>query len=82
MVILGGPAVFLFGRSRLERAVFNRLAVRRLVGIAVLVLLAPPLAFGPPLLAAITAAVVPLGVALADARRAAGRPLEAPSPST
>ncbi|MFI6263220.1 low temperature requirement protein A [Micromonospora sp. NPDC051006] len=81
MVILGGPALFLFGRSRLERVVFNRLAVRRLVGIGVLVLLAPPLFFGPPLLAAIVAAVVLLGVAVADARRAAGRPLEAPSPS-
>ncbi|MEU1688930.1 low temperature requirement protein A [Micromonospora sp. NPDC005707] len=80
-VILGGPALFLFGRSRLERIVFNRLAVRRLVGIGVLLLLAPPLFFAPPLLAAIAAAVVLLGVAVADARRAAGRPLEAPSPS-
>ncbi|WP_433283825.1 low temperature requirement protein A [Micromonospora sp. CA-244673] len=80
-VILGGPAIFLFGRSRLERVVFNRLAVRRLVGIAALVLLAPPLFFAPPLLAAIAAAVVLLGVAAADARRAAGRPPEAPSPS-
>ncbi|MFG2108653.1 low temperature requirement protein A [Micromonospora chersina] len=80
-VILGGPALFLFGRSRLERVVFDRLAVRRLVGIGVLVLLAPPLFFGPPLLAAIAAAVVLLGVAVADARRAAGRPPEAPSPS-
>ncbi|MET8310015.1 low temperature requirement protein A [Micromonospora sp. NPDC005173] len=80
-VILGGPAVFLFGRSRLERVVFNRLAVRRLVGIAALALLAPPLFFGPPLLAAIAAAVVLLGVAVADARRAAGSPPEAPSPS-
>lgn len=80
-VILGGPALFLFGRSRLERVVFNRLAVRRLVGIAALVLLAPPLFFGPPLLAAIAAAVVLLGVAVADARRAAGHPPEAPSPS-
>ncbi|WBB67610.1 low temperature requirement protein A [Micromonospora sp. WMMD812] len=81
VVILGGPALFLFGRSRLERVVFNRLAVRRLVGIGVLVLLAPPLLFGPPLLAAIVAAVVLLGVAVADARRAAGQPPEAPSPS-
>ncbi|MFF4877588.1 low temperature requirement protein A [Micromonospora sp. NPDC000668] len=80
-VILGGPAVFLFGRSRLERVVFNRLAVRRLVGIAALALLAPPLLFGPPLLAAIAAAVVLLGVAVADARRAAGSPPESPSPS-
>ncbi|SIS02667.1 low temperature requirement protein A [Micromonospora avicenniae] len=80
-VILGGPALFLFGRSRLERVVFNRLAVRRFVGIGVLVLLAPPLLLGPPLLAAFAAAVVLFGVAVADARRAAGRPPEAPSPS-
>ncbi|MFI7279075.1 low temperature requirement protein A [Micromonospora chersina] len=80
-VILGGPAVFLVGRIRLERVVFNRLAVRRLVGIAALLLLAPPLFFSPPLLAAIAATVVLLGVALADARRAAGHPPEAPSPS-
>ncbi|MEV4540584.1 low temperature requirement protein A [Micromonospora echinaurantiaca] len=80
-VILGGPAIFLFGRSRLERIVYNRLAVRRLIGIAALVLLAPPLLFGPPLLAASAAAVVLLGVAVADARRASGRPPEAPSPS-
>ncbi|MET8910962.1 low temperature requirement protein A [Micromonospora sp. NPDC004551] len=81
VVILGGPAIFLFGRSRLERVVFNRLAVRRFVGIAALILLALPLFFAPPLLAAIAAAVVLLGVAVADARRAAGHPPEAPSPS-
>ncbi|MFG3604637.1 low temperature requirement protein A [Micromonospora chersina] len=81
-VILGGPALFLFGRIRLERYVFDRLAVRRLVGIGVLALLALPLYFGPPLLATFAAAVVLLGVALADARKAAGRPPEAPSPST
>jgi low temperature requirement protein LtrA len=81
VAIIGGPAVFLFGRSRLERVVYNRLAVRRLAGIAALVLLTPPLLFAPPLFAAIAAAIVLLGVAVADARRAAGRPPEAPSPS-
>ena len=81
LAILGGPAIFMLGRIRLERAVFNRLAVRRFVAIGALVLLAPPLAFGPPLLAAVVVAVVLLGVAVADARHAAGRPLEVPSPS-
>lgn len=80
-IILGGPALFLVGRSRLEQVVFNRLAVRRLVGIAALILLVPLLLPGPPLLAAIAAVVVLLGVAIADARRAAGRPAEAPSPA-
>ena len=80
-VILGGPALFLIGRIRLEQVVFNRIAIRRLVGIAALVLLAPPLSFAPPLLAAIAAAVVLLGVALADARVRAARPTEPPSPA-
>ncbi|MGY0003912.1 low temperature requirement protein A [Micromonospora sp. I033] len=82
VAILGGPVLFLIGRIRLEQVVFNRLAIRRLVGIAALVLLALPLSFAPPLLAAIAVAVVLLGVALADAWKAAGRPPEAPSPST
>ncbi len=66
-VILGGPALFLIGRIRLEQVVFNRIAIRRLVGIAALILLAPPPSFAPPLFAAVAAAVVLLGVALADA---------------
>ncbi|MFC0505234.1 low temperature requirement protein A [Micromonospora costi] len=81
VVVLGGPAVFLLGRARLERIIFDRLALRRLVGVAALVLLALPLLLGSPLFAAIAAAVVLLGVAVADARRAAGRPPEAPTPS-
>lgn len=80
-LILGGPAIFLVGRSRLERVVFNRLAVRRLVAVAALVLLAPPLLSGPPMLAALVTVVVLAAVAVADARRAAGRPPEVPSPS-
>ncbi|MCX4470839.1 low temperature requirement protein A [Micromonospora sp. NBC_01655] len=82
-VILGGPAVFLIGRIRLERIVFDRLALRRVVGIAALavLMLALWLVSGAPLLAAIAAAVVLLGVAVSDARHAAGRPPEAPSPA-
>ncbi|WP_341717725.1 low temperature requirement protein A [Micromonospora sp. FIMYZ51] len=79
-MILGGPAVFLLGRMRLERIVFDRLSWRRVVAIGTLVLLAPPLVLGPPLLAAVAAVVVLLGVAVADALNAAGRPPEAPSP--
>ncbi|MEU4565107.1 low temperature requirement protein A [Micromonospora sp. NPDC023956] len=79
--ILGGPALFLYGRIRLERVVFNRLSRRRVVAIAVLTAVSVPLAFAPPLVASVVAAVVLLGVALADARNAAGRPAEAPSPA-
>lgn len=80
-VILGGPAVFLLGRAKLERIVFNRVSRRRMVGIGTLFLLAPPLVLAPPLLAATTAVAVLLGIAVADARHAAGRPPEAPSPA-
>ncbi|WP_285788725.1 low temperature requirement protein A [Micromonospora sp. NBRC 101691] len=80
-VILGGPALFLYGRIRLERVVFDRLSRRRVVAIVALAVVALPLAFAPPLAASVVAAVVLLGVALADARHAAGRPAEEPSPA-
>jgi low temperature requirement protein LtrA len=78
--ILGGPVLFLYGRIRLERVVFDRLSRRRLVGIAVLAASAVPLAYAPALAASVAAAAVLLGIALADAHHAAGRPPEAPSP--
>lgn len=80
-VILGGPALFLYGRIRLERVVFDRLSTRRVVAIAALAVAAVPLAYATSFAACVTAAVVLLGVALADARHAAGRPPEAPSPA-
>ncbi|MEV5764813.1 low temperature requirement protein A [Micromonospora sp. NPDC052213] len=81
VAILGGPALFLYGRIRLERIVFDRLSLRRVVAIAALAVVAVPLYFAPPLVAAVVAALVLLAVALADARHAAGRPPEAPSPA-
>ncbi|WP_200215268.1 low temperature requirement protein A [Micromonospora coerulea] len=81
VAILGGPALFLYGRIRLERVVFDRLSVRRVVAIAALAIAAVPLYFAPPLAAAVVAGLVLLAVALADARHAAGRPPEAPSPA-
>jgi low temperature requirement protein LtrA len=78
---LGGPALFLYGRIRLERVVFNRLSLRRVVAIAALAVAAVPLYFAPPLAAAVVAALVLFAVAVADARHAAGRPPEAPSPA-
>ncbi|MEV1145255.1 low temperature requirement protein A [Micromonospora sp. NPDC049799] len=80
MTILGGPALFLLGRIRLERIVFDRLSARRIVGIVLLLALALPLMFTTPLAAAVTASLVLLGIAVADARRAADRPDEAPAP--
>ncbi|WP_346121898.1 low temperature requirement protein A [Micromonospora coerulea] len=81
IAILGGPALFLYGRIRLERAVFDRLSIRRVVAIAALAVAAVPMYFVPTLLAAVVAGLVLLAVALADARHAAGRPPEAPSPA-
>ncbi|MEO3778270.1 low temperature requirement protein A [Micromonospora sp. B11E3] len=81
VAILGGPALFLYGRIRLERIVFNRLSLRRVAAIAALAVTSIPLYFAPPLAAAVVAALVLLAVALADARHAAGRPPEAPSPA-
>ncbi|MBO4141460.1 low temperature requirement protein A [Micromonospora tulbaghiae] len=75
-VILGGPAVFLAGRARFEYEVFGRVSPSRLVGIAALLLPAPLLVRLAPLVAAILAAVVLTAVAVADARRAWGRPPE------
>ncbi|MEU4712362.1 low temperature requirement protein A [Micromonospora purpureochromogenes] len=72
-VILGGPALFLYGRIRLERVVFDRLSRRRVVGIITLVMLTVPLAFTAALTTFIAADAVLLGVAVADARHSAGR---------
>ncbi|MEU4482490.1 low temperature requirement protein A [Micromonospora sp. NPDC023966] len=80
-MILGGPALFLYGRIRLERVVFDRLSLRRVIAIAALAALALPLSTAPPLTAALGAGFVLLGVALADARHAAQRPPEAPTPA-
>ncbi|AXH93750.1 low temperature requirement protein A [Micromonospora aurantiaca] len=75
-MILGRPAVFLAGRARFEYEVFGRVSPSRLVGIAALLLPAPLLVRLAPLVAAILAALVLTAVAVADARRAWGRPPE------
>ncbi|MFI6132693.1 low temperature requirement protein A [Micromonospora sp. NPDC051141] len=80
-VLLGGPALFLYGRIRLERVVYDRLSRRRVIAIAVLAAASVPLASAPTLAAPLAAALTLFGVALADAHRAAGRPLERPAQS-
>ena len=52
----------------------------RPVGLLVLAALAPAMLFMPPLLAALAAAAVLAGIAVADAARARGRPPAPPSP--
>jgi low temperature requirement protein LtrA len=79
-VILGGPALFLAGRSIFEYAVFSRVSPDRVIGILVLAAVSPVMVFAPPLLAALTAAVVLAGVAIVDTARARRHPDEPPSP--
>lgn len=79
-VILGGPALFLAGRTRLEYEVFGRVSRSRLIGLLLLAALAPVMVFVAPLAVAMTATLVLAGMAIADAARARGRQLEAPTP--
>lgn len=79
-MILGGPALFLAGRARFEYEVFGRVSRSRWIAILVLVVIAPVLRPGPPLVAAVAAPLVLLAVAVADARRAQGHPPEPAAP--
>jgi low temperature requirement protein LtrA len=72
-VILGGPALFLVGRIRIEYAVFARVSRNRLIGLLVLAAAAPAMILVPPLMAASTATLVLAGVAASDAARARRR---------
>ncbi|MFI7427700.1 low temperature requirement protein A [Micromonospora sp. NPDC049836] len=79
-VILGGPALFLAGRSCLEYEVFARLSPSRLLGLVALAAATPALLHRAPLFAAATATAVLAGVATWDAIGERRHPGEAPSP--
>jgi low temperature requirement protein LtrA len=79
-VILGGPALFLAGRAMLEYGVFSRVSLDRVIGILVLAAVSPAMLLAPPLLAALTGAVILAAVAVADTARARRHPDEPPSP--
>ncbi|MFE9658015.1 low temperature requirement protein A [Micromonospora sp. NPDC006431] len=66
LVILGGPALFLVGRAMLDYAAFSRVSWSRLVGLALLAVLVPVAHAVPPLLVALAAALVLVGVATAN----------------
>ena len=80
LVIIGGPWLFVLGRARFEYEVFGRVSRSRLVGLAALLVLAPLVAPRPPLVGAAATSAVLVGIALADALRARGRPPEQPAP--
>jgi len=81
-VILGGPALFLAGRSIFEYAVFSRVSWERIAGIAVLGAIVPAIMLATPLQATLAATVILVGVAIADTiylRRHPGEPPSLPS---
>ncbi|WP_179802777.1 low temperature requirement protein A [Micromonospora purpureochromogenes] len=80
IAILGGPALFLAGRSLFELQVFSRISRSRLAGLLALGLLIPATWYLPPLAAGGAAVTVLAGIAGSDVWRARGRALEAPTP--
>ncbi|MET7670336.1 low temperature requirement protein A [Micromonospora luteifusca] len=78
--ILGGPALYLAGRSVFEYVAFARVSRPRSIGILVLTAMAPIMVGLPPLGVAAAAVAVLLGVAVSDTIRAHGRSLEEASP--
>ncbi|MFI5489054.1 MULTISPECIES: low temperature requirement protein A [Micromonospora] len=65
-VILCGPAIFLAGRARLDYLSFSRVALSRVIGLVVLVGLAPVVAIQPPILIAVVAVVILTAIAASD----------------
>ncbi|MCG5473128.1 low temperature requirement protein A [Micromonospora sp. LAH09] len=81
IAILGGPVLFLAGRSALEYQVFARVSRSRLVGLLAFGLLVPVAVHLDPLSAGGAAAVVLLGVIVADTLRSRRRSPETPTPA-
>ncbi|CCH18924.1 low temperature requirement protein A [Micromonospora lupini] len=79
-VILGGPALFLVGRSSFEYEVFSRVSPSRAGGLLALLTIAPAALYLPPVFASLGALLVLAGVAYADYRRSRGKPPEVPAP--
>jgi low temperature requirement protein LtrA len=78
--VLLGPALFIVGRARLERAVFGRVSRARHITLAALALAWPLLRSASTITVSAATAAILLAAALADARRARGQPPEAASP--
>ncbi|MGN9778195.1 low temperature requirement protein A [Micromonospora sp. H33] len=79
-VILGGPALFLAGRSRFGYEVFGRRSRTGIGGLLALAALAPGMVLVPPLAVASAALLVLAGVAVASAIRGRRRPSDGPTP--
>ncbi|MFG1891046.1 low temperature requirement protein A [Micromonospora sp. NPDC049051] len=81
VMIIGGPVLFLLGRSRLEYLVFDRVSRRRVIGIAALLATGQLLSDTPPLALAATAATILLIIAVLDQLQALRRPPEHAKPA-
>ncbi|GIH18892.1 low temperature requirement protein A [Rugosimonospora africana] len=79
IAILGGPALFLFGRAPFEREVFGRISRSRVVGVLVLGLLAAAMWHLPPLAADAAAVAALATVAGVDTRRTHARGARPPA---
>ncbi|MFG1800369.1 low temperature requirement protein A [Micromonospora carbonacea] len=77
--VMGGPALFLAARARFEYEIFGRVSRSRLAGVLVLVALAPLALRMPPMGALASAAAVLTAIAVGDAARSWGRPVERPA---
>ncbi|MEV4478581.1 low temperature requirement protein A [Micromonospora coxensis] len=79
LFVMGGPALFLAARARFEYEIFGRVSRNRVVGVVLLIGLVPVVLRLPSIGALALSALVLAGIAVADAVRAHGRPLEQPA---
>ncbi|MEO3926192.1 low temperature requirement protein A [Micromonosporaceae bacterium B7E4] len=76
LFVVGGPALFLVARVRLEYEIFGRVSRSQMIGLVVLLLVTTGLVRWPPMVGLSVAAGVLALVALLDALRRRQRPLE------
>ncbi|MGA5312331.1 low temperature requirement protein A [Micromonospora taraxaci] len=80
LFVVGGPALFLVARMRLEYEIFGRVSRALVIGLAALLLLTPALFRWRSMVSLSVVAGVLALVALLDALRSRGRPLDVPAP--
>ncbi|WP_327040117.1 low temperature requirement protein A [Micromonospora ureilytica] len=80
LFVVGGPMLFLVARMRLEYEIFGRLSLSRPLGLVALLLVTPALTRWAPMVGLSVVAGVLALVALIDALRSRGRPVEVPAP--
>ncbi|WP_435207663.1 low temperature requirement protein A [Micromonospora sp. bgisy143] len=81
LFVVGGPALFLVARLRLEYEVFGRISRSRLLGLVVLLLVTPALTRWPPMVGLCAVAGTLAVVAVLDALDGRRYAPQAPSPS-